>query len=569
METIKQHGCTQPLWSRLPRAGRAEGFLGVAACLLAIFYFVPYLQADITIIPEYKLGDVAVGDITTPVELVVVNAEETKLRREKAAARVPAIYRFDGSLADESERRLRKNLAQAREDFLDRIEIAFQKRELGPQGLLQPKFGRAMQSFQKAHRSFPAATNLFELWATGGSDELIEAEWVTKVRRIMRQYLRENSWPAGVRSSPGQVQMLFTGFGTNPGPDELNPKNVLVARSNIFGIGKAKTEFQLTFPGEEQGVAKFLSGFIQVNCRYDESLTREVRRRKVETIFATDHYQSGDSVVKKGVSIDAKIMAALVELRLKTAAEVVRAEAKRDSLKSRAALALMEDKATLAQLEVQTASQRNLWLVVGLAATSLLSLAAVLMVNRHRKRPSMLPALIAAPDSGALVACPSCNEPIALPVSTTALASVGPSAAQVMTEPGGRIDDAGSHDWRDRALRAEERAEKATSVLRAGLIPQLARWMMGKLVRGLVADRQQLLVTQKAASEEVIELGERLAAVQAPLQERLAAYERRIGELEKQLAAKGEENRELIKAKIALARRQLELERSKGEVVLN
>ena len=53
------------------------------------------------------------------------------------------------------------------------------------------------------------------------------------------------------------------------------------------------------------------------------------------------------------------------------------------------------------------------------------------------------------------------------------------------------------------------------------------------------------------------------------LQERLRAYETRIAELEKALVAKGDENRELIKAKIVLIRRQLEAERSRNRLVLN
>ena len=53
----------------------------------------------------------------------------------------------------------------------------------------------------------------------------------------------------------------------------------------------------------------------------------------------------------------------------------------------------------------------------------------------------------------------------------------------------------------------------------------------------------------------------RLNELHAPLQERLRVYETRIADLEKALAAKGEENRELIKAKIEMMRKQLETER--------
>ncbi len=94
--------------------------------------------------------------------------------------------------------------------------------------------------------------------------------------------------------------------------------------------------------------------------------------------------------------------------------------------------------------------------------------------------------------------------------------------------------------------------------VREGLLPHLARLMMDKLVQKLVSQREHLLDTQQRAVADMAELEERLEKVHAPLQDRLRAYEQRIGDLEKELALKGEENRELIKAKIQMARKQLE-----------
>jgi hypothetical protein len=93
--------------------------------------------------------------------------------------------------------------------------------------------------------------------------------------------------------------------------------------------------------------------------------------------------------------------------------------------------------------------------------------------------------------------------------------------------------------------------------MRERLIPHLARLLMGGLVQKLISQRTGLLDTQKRAAVEMTELEDRLEKVHAPLQDRLRAYQQRIAELEKELATKGEENRELTKAKIELARKQL------------
>lgn len=92
----------------------------------------------------------------------------------------------------------------------------------------------------------------------------------------------------------------------------------------------------------------------------------------------------------------------------------------------------------------------------------------------------------------------------------------------------------------------------------------LSRCLSQAFTRRLILDRQLLLEAQNKAAAEMAELEARLEKVHAPLQDRLVAYERRIAELEKELAARGEENRELLKAQIEFMRKQLESQREKG-----
>ena len=88
--------------------------------------------------------------------------------------------------------------------------------------------------------------------------------------------------------------------------------------------------------------------------------------------------------------------------------------------------------------------------------------------------------------------------------------------------------------------------------------------MREKIVQSLFHHREELLSAQQKAEIEIRELEHRLEELHAPLQERITAYEQRIEELEKDLAAKGEENRELIGARINVARQHLKVERERG-----
>ena len=128
---------------------------------------------------------------------------------------------------------------------------------------------------------------------------------------------------------------------------------------------------------------------------------------------------------------------------------------------------------------------------------------------------------------------------------------------------------AGSDEWRRRALEAEARAEQAQAALKASLAPQLAESLKEAVVQGLAAQRTELLKAQQSAALEISALVSRLDELKAPMQERLRSYEDRIAELERDLAERNEENRELLKMKIEMTRRQLEVERARSRVNFN
>jgi len=105
--------------------------------------------------------------------------------------------------------------------------------------------------------------------------------------------------------------------------------------------------------------------------------------------------------------------------------------------------------------------------------------------------------------------------------------------------------------------------------VQSSLAPHLVDALKDAVVQELAAQRRELLAAQQAASAELTELARRLESVQAPLLERLRAYEQRISELEKELGEQSKENRELLKLKIDLLREQIETERSASRINFN
>jgi hypothetical protein len=101
------------------------------------------------------------------------------------------------------------------------------------------------------------------------------------------------------------------------------------------------------------------------------------------------------------------------------------------------------------------------------------------------------------------------------------------------------------------------------------LAPQLAELLKSAVVQEMASQRHQLLQVQQQAAAEIVQLMQRLNEVRAPLQERLAAYEQQIQELEKELGQQSKENRELLRLQIDLLKKQVQAERAANRMDFN
>ena len=117
--------------------------------------------------------------------------------------------------------------------------------------------------------------------------------------------------------------------------------------------------------------------------------------------------------------------------------------------------------------------------------------------------------------------------------------------------------------WQRRAVEAERRAERAHEAIRNGVVPHFRRWLKQKFARKLIEDRSHLLEGQQSAARKAIAVDERLAKIEAQIREQNQSYERRVEELTRELQAAKEENRELIRARIAQIKLEMEAARAK------
>jgi hypothetical protein len=99
--------------------------------------------------------------------------------------------------------------------------------------------------------------------------------------------------------------------------------------------------------------------------------------------------------------------------------------------------------------------------------------------------------------------------------------------------------------------------------VREGVIKELSSWLKQRLVGKLVSDRAQLMQAQQLATKMASTLDNRLSRIEAQIQQQNQAYVRRIEDLNRELAAAREENRELIRERIAQVKAEMEAARAK------
>ena len=481
----------------------------VLAALLATMV-APLRSAPL---PNYKLGDVASEDVITPVPLLVVNPEATEALKQKVASQVHFILRHTPHTAGEVEAELRASLAQTRTSFMAALQAVLDGRVPRPTDLDTPLFATTVREFSRgAPKDFPLQ-KLAALWVRGLGDDAGLQELWQPLREVMGQPIvgsrTDNPLPATV-----PVRILPVKSATEPPTAaELENGGDILPSARVLSLWRARRLVETHFATGSEDLGRFAAGFVRPNAFPDAALTEVARAQRMDGVTVNDTYEAAQVIVRKGQTIDRKALSALAVVREKSMIGTLQNQ-------------LQQEQSVAGLIDRQTQ-----WIAAGLGV---MVVGVLVILWRLRARPSTavvpLPAGFSLPYS----------EPRAL--------------------AGGE-----GREWRDRALVAEQKVERTHQAIRSGVLG----WMREKIMQTLFRHRAELLSSQQKAEAEMRELEHRLEQLHTPLQDRISAYEERIEQLERDLAAKGEENRELIGARISVVRQQLRVERERGRFGIN
>ena len=477
---------------------------------------------------EYRLGDQIEEDVVTPVPLMVVDPIATRALKDQEEYRIPVIFRHDPSALVAAEESLRNAFTSARSNFLFLVQDSFRSLQLDEPQMQSELFRRVVETFKRRNKAFPLTDEMARAWASGTTVLPEQIALSARVHQAMAGLIRYDNLTNAPKLGSQITLVTVKSRDEAITLEDVKRRGITEFRTNLLTMSRARLALLERFSPEENEIAKFATRCLRENCFVESDLTRIARARHTDPLFVADNFQAGQLIARKGELVDAKIMSALTQLQEKLMAGRLAAEITNQRER------VEQERAQAAQIRVS-----NRLLVAGLiAAGGVLAIVLLVLALRDRRETRLHSTVLSSPQS------PLLPGPNPVPLIGANSESTAPNTTD---------------SWQQRALAAEQKVEQAHAAIRAGVMDQLK----DKLVNNLASQREQMLEIQKSAAAELAELEQRLTELHAPLQERLRVYEARIGDLEKALAAKGEENRELIRAKIEMTRKQIETERAR------
>ena len=455
----------------------------------------------------YRVGDTADTDITTPVALDVVDSAATAALQSSRAVQTPAVFR---SLPDATNAMAREFLvafAGTRTNFLTAFAAGFPFRTADAAVVSSADFGRLVTAFNVKNKNFPITGKLAAEWARGGVGAADQQKILHALLRAAGRLVRPDKLPAHFVIGETIRLVPVTDVDQKLSLDEVQ-RGRLAPAAGITTVSDAQSIFYNEFSADEQPFARALSAFVRPDCFPDAPFTELVRGIAVGQLTVSDHFDAGETIVHRDEVIDVKTKAVLEALNEKLPASTggLSAIGHAQPLPPKPeSQALAPSSALATPVRVLKDGVHDGWLIIVLAGIS----AAGLLVAWRQ------------------VLLGRKNSSVSSPVS-----QAPPQASTSAND-------------------------------------ELAQGLRDAVMRELAMQRRELLLAQQAASDEIAALVRRLDELQMPLQEREQAYEARIKALEEELALRTEENRELLKLKIEMVRRQLDTERAGSRVHFN
>ncbi len=460
---------------------------------------------------DYRVGDVAEADIITFVPLEVADATATTAQQSAAMEKTPSVFRdFPQIATKQMAREFATVMSVVHGKFTNALHKEFAAATLDQATVASAEFTNFVSDFIATNNRYPLNLPLADAWARGGDGAEITGAWLAQLTAMLHRPVSADQLPPDFFTGEKFYAVPVASSEEAPTLADIETSGHLIAATNLTTVSRLRMLFRHKFPPEQQPFATRLAGFLRPVCAPDPALTEEYRRRAVSRSVVMAHFAAGQVIIPRGQIVDEKTLAAIGQLREKTTPPKT------------AAAPVVAVKNVAPTKTVPAATPNYLgWGVSTLAGV--IAFYFFIKAARPRRR---------------------------VPLVTQASAISGKPIvfAEVLND---RMQ-----------LQPPASVNEILQSAPPDLAPQFVASLKEAVVTELAMQRRDLLFAQQAAAAEIADLARRLENAQAPLLERLRAYEQRITELESELADQSKQNRELLQLKIEMLRQQINTERT-------
>lgn len=492
----------------------------ICSCLL--FALVAAAAVAAKDFSAYRVGEVADEDIIASVPLEVPG---TDVQPAEALAKIPSVFHdFPHAATNQMAVEFSTVMSVVRGKFKAALQKEFSDAKLDAATVASPEFTNFAASFIAANYRYPLNLSLAAEWARGGEGAEITGKFLSRLLAMMHRPICDDQLPRDFIVGEKFYAVSVDRSDEVLALADVEARGHLLAATNLTKISLLRMLFRRSFPKEEQVFAGALAGFLRPICAPDVALTEEYRRHIASAYPVMIHFDAGQIILARGGTVDEATLAAITQLGQKTTPQKI-ADAPAVGVKPLETKPLETGKTTTAPVKAAKPVPVSAPNYVGWGASVLAGIiACFVVVNAARPRRRV-------------------------PLITQAAAAGGkPIVFAEMLENRMQIQTPAS---------VNEILKNAPP----DLAPQFVHSLKEAMVIELATQRRDLLFAQQAAAAEIADLARRLESAQAPLLERLKAYETRIGELESELADQSKQNRELLQVKIDMLRQQIDSER--------
>jgi len=246
---------------------------GVSAIiiLLSLIFSIIVSGYNLFSIPEYRLGDIARADIVVPEDVLIIDKETTRLRKEEARDRVWPVYRVDRAIAGEKISSLTGAFSRSR-----RL-LGWDAAENKPAQRLIRK--RSFQTLTKTEQdNLRAIWQVFDIPAP--MDDLLKflmiEKFNTKLEEQMVAFLRNGSTPLIISDEDNiaREKSSITIFNSVTGKEEVAPLNRVLTLAQARNLVNKKLNLDSTVPSSWKTMIRIVvDALLAPNLLFDLKMT--------------------------------------------------------------------------------------------------------------------------------------------------------------------------------------------------------------------------------------------------------------------------------------------------------